>query len=206
MLTKDKLYKIVPAVEIVVEIDTIVNEINAAFKDAPNERRMAMFIAQCAHESTGFTRKLENLNYSKEALLSLFGKYFDKDPAIAAQYHRQPEKIANKIYASRMGNGPTESGEGWKFRGRGYIQLTGKENYTNCGKGLGVNLIETPEYLETVEGAIKSAIWFWNSRNLNTPSDEDDVVTVTKKINGGRHGLEERTAYYNRAKEVLKTK
>lgn len=205
MLTKEKLSIIVPTSKVVADIDIVVNEINAAFPDA-SVNTVAMFIAQCAHESGGFVRKVENLNYSSDSLLKLFGKYFNNDKVIVNGYHRQPERIANVIYANRMGNGSTESGDGWRYRGRGYIQLTGKSNYIECGKGLDKDLIKTPEYLETVEGAIKSAIWYWNWRKLNDAADEGDIVLVTKRINGGTHGLEARTAYYERARETLKPK
>lgn len=202
MLTLSKLQIIVPTCKVATDIDLVVKAINEAFPDSA--LRQAAFIAQCAHESGGFTKKLENLNYSGDRLPVIFPKYFP-DPVLARSYHRQPEKIANIVYANRMGNGPTESGDGWKFRGRGFIQLTGKENYTKCGQAIGVDLIANPEYLETSKGAVESAIWFWNTRKLNELADEGDMMTITKKINGGTHGLSERLAYYQRAIETLKT-
>lgn len=202
MLTLSKLQIIVPTCKVATDIDLVVKAINEAFPDSA--LRQAAFIAQCAHESGGFTKKLENLNYSGDRLPVIFPKYFP-DPVLARSYHRQPERIANIVYANRMGNGPTESGDGWKFRGRGFIQLTGKENYTKCGQAIGVDLISKPEYLETSKGAVESAIWFWNTRKLNELADEGDMMTITKKINGGTHGLSERLAYYQRAIETLKT-
>jgi putative chitinase len=202
MLDIFKLQIIVPTCKVAADIDLVVKAINEAFPDST--LRQAAFIAQCAHESAGFTRRIENLNYSGDRLPVIFPKYFP-DEVLARSYHRQPEKIANVVYANRMGNGPTASGEGWKFRGRGYIQLTGKDNYTKCGKDIGVDLVATPEYLETPKGAVASAIWFWNMRKLSDLADEGDMMTITKKINGGTHGLSERLAYYDRALEVLKT-
>jgi putative chitinase len=202
MLTLSKLQIIVPTCKLAADIDLVTKAINEAFPDSV--LRQAAFIAQCAHESAGFTRRIENLNYSGDRLPVIFPKYFP-DEVLARSYHRQPEKIANKVYANRMGNGPTESGDGWKFRGRGYIQLTGKDNYTKCGKDIGVDLIATPEYLEAPTGAIASAIWYWNTRKLSELADDADMVTITKRINGGTHGLNERLSYYQRALDVLKT-
>jgi putative chitinase len=163
--------------------------------------RIAMFMAQVGHESGGLTTLQENLNYKPERLQQIFPKYFrDVDPN---DYGRNPEKIANRVYSNRMGNGDEESGDGYRFRGRGAIQLTGRDNYTHCGNDLGVDLIENPDYLTTPEGAIMSAAWFWNSRDLNKWADEQDVVTVTKKINGGTIGLDERKALFEEALEIF---
>lgn len=202
LLTLQKIFIIVPTCKVAHDIDLVVKAINEAFPDSV--LRQAAFIAQCAHESAGFTRKIENLNYSGDRLPVIFPKYFP-DPVLARNYHRQPERIANIVYANRMGNGPTESGDGWKFRGRGYIQLTGKDNYTKCGEAIGVDLVAKPEHLEMAKGAVDSAIWYWNSRKLNEYADDGDMTTLTKKINGGTHGLSERLAYYTRALDVLKT-
>ena len=167
--------------------------------------RIAMFVAQCGHESNNFTVLEENLNYSKSALDSIFPKYFKKANRIAAEYHRQPEKIANVIYASRMGNGDTASGDGWKFRGRGCIQLTGRDNYTRFGQD--PNVGRTPDevigYLATKQGALASACWYWNSRNINKWADTGDIVKVTKLINGGKIGLEDREKHYKHALAIL---
>jgi putative chitinase len=168
--------------------------------NTPN--RIAGFLAQCGHESADFTVLKENLNYGAAGLRSIFGKYFPDD-TIAKAYERQPEKIANKIYANRMGNGPESSGEGYKFRGRGAIQLTGKENYTKFATSIGKTVDETIAYLETLEGAVESACWFWKTNGLNAICDKDDIVAMTKKINGGTIGLEDRKAHYNKAKTFL---
>lgn len=146
------------------------------------------FLAQCSHESGGFRTLRENLNYSSERLLQVFPKYFTKE--LAEKYGRHPEMIANRVYASRMGNGDEKSGDGWKYRGRGLIQLTGKSNYEAFFKS---NPGYSPEYLETSEGAAKSAVWFWKSRGLDK---ETDVVKITKKINGGVNGLNDRKSKY----------
>ena len=165
--------------------------------------RVAMFIAQVMHESGKLAFVSENLNYKAESLNAVFPKYFKNAGRDATQYARQPEKIANVVYASRMGNGDTASGEGWKFRGRGLIQLTGKDNYTKCGTALGKDLVADPSYLESPEGAARSAAWFWNKNGLNTLADSGDIVTCTKRINGGTIGLEDRKKHYQEALHLL---
>lgn len=164
--------------------------------------RVAAFLAQCGHESADFTVLKENLNYSAEGLSKVFPKRF---PTVAAAqpYNRQPEKIANKIYADRMGNGPEASGEGYKFRGRGAIQLTGKENYTKFAASIGKTLDEAVAYTETLAGAIESACWFWNTNKLNDIADKTDIVTLTKRINGGTIGLEDRKKHFEHNLVVL---
>lgn len=163
--------------------------------------RVSGFLAQCAHESGNFSAVRENLNYSADGLRKIFPRYFrDID---ANQYHRQPEKIANRVYSNRMGNGDEDSGDGWRFRGRGLIQLTGRDNYTACSMDLEMDLLETPEYLETPEGAARSAAWFWWKNNLNSFADKNDIVGMTKRINGGTIGLEDRKKHYFHALEVL---
>ncbi len=165
--------------------------------------RITHFIAQLAHESANFRLSTENLNYSAKALKSVFGKYFPTNE-MAEEYARKPEKIANKVYGGRMRNGDEESGEGWKFRGRGLIQLTGKENYTNCGRAIGMNLAEKPELLsDDPHAAVMAAAWFWDSRKLNNYADRDDVLSITKRINGGTHGLDDRKSHLAKAKEVF---
>ena len=133
----------------------------------------------------------------------LFGKYFVKAGRDATPYHRQPEKIANKVYANRMGNGPETSGDGFKYCGRGLIQLTGKNNYQNFADSLEMNVEDVPAYLATFEGAAQSACWFWESNNLNQWADKGDIVTLTKRINGGTIGLEDRIKHYEHALHVL---
>lgn len=165
--------------------------------------RLAHFLAQTAHESGGFRAIVENLNYSAESLDKVFPKYFKNAGRNASEYARNQEKIANVVYASRMGNGDTASGDGFRYRGRGLIQLTGKSNYTNMAKDMGITVEECAAFLETPEGACESAAWFWNKNGLNTLADKDDVVAVTKKINGGTIGLDDRKKHTAHFKTVL---
>jgi putative chitinase len=167
--------------------------------------RLAHFLSQCGHESAGFKAVTENLNYGAKGLLSIFKKYFPTE-AKALEYERKPEKIANLVYASRMSNGDEASGDGWKFRGRGYIQLTGKANYTEFNKAVSENLLETPDLVAT-KYPLLSAAWYWNSRNLNNDADKgasNDVVTaVTKKVNGGVIGLDDRIKHFKEYHALL---
>jgi putative chitinase len=168
-------------------------------------KRIAAFIAQCAHESAEFTALKENLNYRWQSLRKVFPKYFPDD-AIAQQYANMPNKqeaIANRIYANRMGNGPEESGDGYRFCGRGLIQLTGRENYTWFAASIEISVEEASQYLETFEGAAQSACWFWETNKLNRWADADDILTLTKRINGGTIGLEDRIKHYKHALHVL---
>jgi putative chitinase len=161
-------------------------------------------MAQCAHESGGFTAIKENLNYRPASLVALFKKYFDLPTA--THYCSLPNKqeaIANRIYANRMGNGPEESGDGFRYCGRGLIQLTGKSNYQAFADSLQITPEEASEYLATFEGATQSACWFWEANNLNQWADKGDIVTLTKRINGGTIGLEDRIKHYNHALHVL---
>lgn len=165
-------------------------------------QRVAAFIAQCAHESGGFKFLKENLNYKAESLVKVFPKYF-KTLDEARAYEKQPAKIANRIYGNRMGNGDEASGDGFRYCGRGLIQLTGKENYTWFAASLEIPVQEAAEYLETFEGAVQSACWFWETNNLNQWADKGDILTLTKRINGGTIGLEDRIKHYNHALHVL---
>ena len=168
-------------------------------------KRMAAFIAQCSHESAGFTALVENLNYRWQSLRKVFPKYFPND-AIAQDYASRPNKqeaIANRIYASRMGNGDEASGDGFRYRGRGLIQLTGKHNYTWFAASLEITPEEATEYLTTFEGAAQSACWFWETNKLNQWADAGDIVTLTKRINGGTIGLDDRIKHYEHALHVL---
>ncbi len=143
------------------------------------------------------------MNYNAKALRAVFGNYFPTDE-LAEDYARKPEKIANRVYANRMKNGDEESGDGWKYRGRGLIQLTGKENYTKCGGALKIDLVNKPDLLaQDANAAVAAACWFWDSRKLNAYADQDDIRSVTKCINGGYNGLEDREQYLRRAKSVL---
>jgi putative chitinase len=165
-------------------------------------KRVAAFIAQCAHESGNFRFLKENLNYKAESLMKTFPKYFsDRDTANA--YAKQPVKIANRVYASRMGNGDEASGDGYKYCGRGLIQLTGKTNYDWFAASLEISATEASEYLETFEGAAQSACWFWESNNLNVEADAGDIKKMTKKINGGYIGLDDRIKHYEHALHIL---
>ena len=159
--------------------------------------RKAHFLAQTAHESGGFNLVQEGLNYSASGLLATFPKYFNSSNVDS--YARQPEKIANHVYANRMGNGDETSGDGYTYRGRGLIQLTGKDNYTRFGNSVGLSLSETVAYLETTDGAVESAAWYWNSRTINSPADANNIKKVTKLVNGGQIGLDDRTSRFNNA-------
>jgi putative chitinase len=173
--------------------------------DINTSQRIAAFIAQCSHESAGFTALKENLNYRWQTLRKLFPKYFPDD-AIAQEYANKPNKqeaIANRIYASRMGNGDEASGDGYRFCGRGLIQLTGRNNYTFFAGSLDITVEEATEYLNTFEGAAQSACWFWETNNLNQWADKGDILTLTKRINGGTIGLDDRIKHYEHALHVL---
>lgn len=168
-------------------------------------QRIAAFVAQCSHESAGFTALKENLNYKAATLRKIFSKYFPNDD-IANHYASLPNKqeaIANKVYANRMGNGDEASGDGYRYCGRGLIQLTGKSNYQSFADSLEMNVEDVPEYLATFEGAAQSACWFWESNNLNQWADKGDILTLTKRINGGTIGLEDRIKHYEHALHVL---
>lgn len=165
--------------------------------------RICHFLAQVLHESGHLKYESENLNYSASALRSVFGKYFKTDSE-AEKYARQPEKIANRVYANRMGNGSEESGDGWKYRGRGLIQLTGKDNYNNCGNCIGYDLLNKPDCItENKSVSLRTACWFWNKNSLNNYADNDDIVSITKKVNGGLNGIESRKEIIGRAKKIL---
>ena len=171
---------------------------------------LCMFLAQCDHESMGFSVVEENLSYSKDGLLATFGKYFDEISAIAYARDKQmvadivyanKQMIANIVYANRMGNGDVESGDGYKYRGRGYIQLTGKNNYRQCGDYLGLALLDNPDLLCLPENGMDSALWFFDTNNL---INQLDITKVTKKINGGVNGLHEREILFNKYKKLYK--
>jgi putative chitinase len=163
--------------------------------------RLAAFLAQIAHESGQLRTVVENLNYSAEALLRVFPRHFDATQATA--YARQPERIAARAYANRMGNGDEACGDGWRYRGRGLIQVTGRSNYAACGAALGLDLIGQPELLEQPGPAARSAGWFWHSHGLNRPADARDIATITRRINGGLTGLQDRKVHYAHACAAL---
>jgi len=168
-------------------------------------QRIAAFISQCSHESAGFTVLKENLNYRAVTLRKVFGKYFPNDE-IAQQYVSLPNKqeaIANRVYANRMGNGDEASGDGFRYCGRGLIQLTGKKNYSAFAGSLGISVEQASDYIQTFEGATQSACWYWETNNLNRFADVGDIKGLTKSINGGYNGLDDRTNHYNHALQVL---
>jgi putative chitinase len=167
--------------------------------------RLAHFLAQCGHESGGFRVTQENLNYSAKGLMGIFKKYFPTQ-ALAESYQRQPQKIANKVYASRMDNGNESSGDGFKFRGRGYIQLTGRANYTAFGKAINEDIANNPDVVSG-KYALLSAAWFWSKNGLNNLADggsTDQVVTsITKRVNGGTIGLADRIKHFKEYHHLL---
>lgn len=168
--------------------------------------RLSHFLAQCGHESGGFRITQENLNYSAKGLQGIFKKYFPSE-AIALDYAKKPQKIANRVYGGRMGNGNEASGDGFKFRGRGYIQLTGRDNYTAFGKSIGVAIEDNPDLVAT-DYALASAAWFWSKNNLNKIADTgatDAAVTmITKRVNGGTIGLADRIKHFKEYYSLLK--
>ena len=164
--------------------------------------RGAAFLAQVGHESGGFNFREENLNYSQQGLLKVFPKYFPSS-GLAAQYAHNKQAIANRVYANRMGNGSEQSGDGFKFRGKGYIQITGRYNTMKFADAMKMDEAEVIAYLLTVEGAAVSAGWFWTTGGLNALADRGDILTITKRINGGTNGLAERTALFNKAQQYL---
>ena len=169
---------------------------------ADSRLRLAHFFAQILHESGCMRFDMENLNYSAEALLKVFGKYFTSSEEAAA-YARQPEKIANRVYANRMGNRGEDSGDGWKFRGRGLIQLTGRTNYKAFAAWVGDDRVMADPDLVASEYAVHSAVFFWDKNGLNKFADKDDVVGLTKRINGGDNGLAHRRELLNKANGLL---
>ena len=194
----DKLKGVIPD-SVISQIDSVKEkfEINTAL-------RLAHFLAQCSHESGGFKLTQENLNYSGKGLLATFPKYFDAATALA--YERKPEKIANVVYANRMGNGDKASGDGYKFRGRGYIQLTGHDNYAAFGKAIGEDILASPDLIAT-KYPLASAAWFWNKNKINAIADggatSEVVAKVTRKVNGGVIGLDDRIKHFYQFHNLL---
>ena len=203
MLTSSQFKELFPNCK---DPDGWVDAMNEVFPkyEINTPERIASFIAQCGHESGGWRVFSENLNYSAKALDAIFGKYFKRAARDSEPYHRQPEKIANVVYANRMDNGDTDSGDGWKYRGRGPIQLTGKANYSSFAEDMDVDVVDNPDMVsEDKETALMSAIWYWNKNGLNRYADSGDIKTMTKRINGGYIGLEDRISHYEHAIEVL---
>ena len=201
ILSQDQLAQIIPGNPYV---DHWYTALSQALPDSDinTPQRVAAFLAQCGHESGGFTAIKENLNYKAESLVRVWPKYFP-NMDIANQYAHNQEKIANRAYANRMGNGPEESGDGYRFCGRGLIQLTGRSNYQAFADSIETDINDLPEYLATFEGCVQSACWFWEANNLNQYADNFDLVTMTKKINGGTLGLDDRTERYKKALQIM---
>jgi putative chitinase len=202
--TKEQLAQIIPGNPYLTHWYEALSDILPEY-DITTPQRVAAFVAQCAHESGGFKALKENLNYKAVTLRKIFPKYFPDD-ASANHYASLPNKqeaIANKVYASRMGNGDESSGDGFRYCGRGLIQLTGKDNYTWFAASLEIPVEEAAEYLQTFEGAVQSACWFWETNTLNNQADAGDIKLMTKKINGGYIGLEDRIKHYEHALHVF---
>jgi putative chitinase len=201
MISENKLKELIPKNKYVIQWSKALNLILPDY-EINNTLRVAAFLAQCIHESGGFVFLTENLNYKAESLMKVWPRHFPT-LEIAKSYERNPQKIANKAYANRMGNGDEKSGDGWRYCGRGLIQLTGKSNYQAFAESIETPLEEIPEYLQTFEGAVQSACWFWETNNLNTLADKKDILGLTKKINGGTIGLDDRIKHYEHALHVL---
>ena len=203
-LTKEQLRQLLPKNPYIDQWHGALSQLLPEY-EINTPQRIAAFIAQCAHESGNFMFLKENLNYRAPTLRKLFAKYFPTD-ALAEEYANKPNKqeaIANRIYANRMGNGDEASGDGFRFCGRGLIQLTGRENYSWFAASLGIPVEEAAEYLQTFEGAAQSACWFWETNNLNKWADTGDIKELTRRINGGYIGLEDRIKHYEHALHVL---
>jgi putative chitinase len=205
LITVDQLRAMIPTNK---EVEAWCEELNKALPkyDITTDQRIAGFISQCAHESMDFNAMSENLNYREETLNKVFPRYFGPGKRNAAEYARNPEKIANYVYmdefrTSKLGN--VHPGDGWRFRGRGLKQLTGRDNYTRFAKDYDLTAEEAAVWVETKEGALASALWFWNTNKLNPIADTGNVAALTKKINGGDIGLADRQARYTRAMAAL---
>lgn len=199
ILTTAKLKQLLPvAPEAWLEV--MAEELSKWGIDTPHE--VASFLAQMSHESDEFRRMEENLNYSSERLMVVWPKRFPSFE-IAQKYEYAPQRLANYVYANRIGNSDVDSGDGWRFRGRGVIQLTGRANYQACGDGIGENLLAFPEKLLTPFVGVRAACWYWKEHNLDTMDDDEDVRLETRKINGGETGLKHRQALFNKYLALL---
>lgn len=199
-LTAEQFKAIFPANKYAAEWVAALNAVLPKY-EINTPRRLAVFLAQCGHESGSFTVMVENLNYSADALMRVFPKYFTL--AQAHQYARNPKAIGSRVYANRMGNGSEDSGDGYKHRGHGLIQLTGKDNHKAFADSVGMTLDDAMAYMQTKAGAVESACYFWKTRNLNALADTQGVEDETKRINGGFNGLAERKALTIKAMKVL---
>ena len=201
-ITIEQFNKLFPKAKFSSEFVDAINELFVQYA-VVGERR-AIALAQLAHESLGFSVFVENLNYSKQGLLTVFKKYFNERSA--EQYARKPISIASRVYANRMGNGDESTLDGWKYRGRGTVQLTGKQNYTQCSKDLydDLRLVDNPDLVNSsARVMIEVFCWFWMKNNLNTVCDTQGLIGVTKRINGGINGLVDREKYYKKIKGLL---
>lgn len=203
ILTQVQLAQMIPGNRYVAEWYEALEQLLPDY-DINTPQRIAAFVAQCAHESGGFTAIKENLNYRAVTLRKVFPRYFPNDD-LANAYAGKPEMIANRVYGGRMGNGDEHSGDGFRYCGRGLIQLTGHDNYQAFADSVEMSVTDVPDYLATFEGAVQSACWFWEKNNLNQLADAGDIVALTKRINGGTIGIEDRTARYQRALEIMRT-
>ena len=199
--TKNHLKEILPSIPYLDEWYDALSKVLPEY-DITTPQRVAAFIAQCAHESGGFKALKENLNYQAASLCRVWPRLFPT-MEIANKYAHKPEMIANRAYGNRMGNGDEASGDGYRYCGRGLIQLTGKDNYTAFAESIETPIEELPEYLSTFEGAVQSAAYFWSENNLNQYADSGDILTMTKRINGGTLGIEDRKKHYAHALHVL---
>lgn len=204
-ITKATLISIAPIAESSkLDLDALASAIDYVFQKGAAFQTLdhqAVFLSQCAVESAWFHTFTENLDYGAQSLLNVFPSHFNSSNV--DQYARNPQAIANRVYANRMGNGDEASGDGWNFRGRGLIQLTGKATYEACALALGSEIINNPDYLTTIHGAVDSAVWYWNSHKLSEVQDKDGFVEVTKVINGGVNGLQDRENSYHKALSIL---
>lgn len=204
MITLEQVKKLVPSYA---DKETLVSLLNKhmEFYGISTPKRISMFLTQALHESSSFTKLEENLYYKTgDRIYAVFPKQF-RDAKDAADYAKNPEKLANKIYDNRMGNGDEKSGEGWKYRGRGIFQLTGKSNYylfsRDCPE---YDCIKNPDILKDIDAAIKSACWYWNRNGLNKFADSDDLNGCTRAINGGLIGMDKRTEMWSFVKTIIK--
>jgi len=200
-ITQQQLSQILPGNPYIEHWCEALNKILPDY-DITTPQRVAAFLAQTAHESGGYTALHENLNYQAASLCRVWPSHFP-NMETANQYAHKPEMIANRAYSGRMGNGDEASGDGWRFCGRGLLQVTGRNNYQSFADSIQTDINQIPDFLQTFEGAVQSACWFWESNNLNQYADSGDFVTMTKRINGGTLGLEDRQARYLHAMQVF---
>ena len=199
-IRQDQLAQILPGNPYIEHWCEALNKILPDY-DISTPQRVAAFLGETYVESAGYTALHENLNYTAQSLCRVWPSHFTAD--IADQYAHNPERIANRAYAGRMGNGDEASGDGWNFCGRGLLQVTGRVNYQAFADSLQMNIADVPAFLQTFEGAVQSACWFWENNNLNSYADSGDFVTMTKKINGGTLGLDDRQHRYLQAMQVF---